>query len=309
MRRVLAIDGGQSAIRVCHSETSGSVELEGVSRLEGDTLAAVAAAVAEGWRQVGAPATDRAVLGLTTAPTDPSSRRRLCQAVADGVQASEVWLADDAVTGHAGALSMGWGVSVIVGTGVACLAAPRDGTPSIVGGHGYLMGDEGGAFWVGSAGLRAVLKTVDGRGPSTALVAPAEGHFDGLDDVGDRIHSNQRPVDAIARFAPAVLATAEAGDAVASEIVDAAATELAALVRAATRHLPAAGGAIPLALGGRLVHDGPLRTRLERLVASGSPAVHMRSADGSPLQGALLLGTADHPGRYRDLVHVWGAEA
>jgi N-acetylglucosamine kinase-like BadF-type ATPase len=306
---VLAIDGGQSGIRVGHSETSRSVELEGVSRLEGDTLGSVAAAVAEGWRRLGAAATDRAVLGLTTAPTDLSSGQRLCQAVADGVGASEVWLADDAVTGHAGALSMAWGISVIVGTGVACLAAPRDGTASIVGGHGYLVGDEGGAFWVGSAGLRAVLKAVDGRGPSTALMAPAELHFEGLADLGDRIHSSQRPVDTIARFAPAVLAAAEAGDAVASEIVDAAAAELAALVQAAARRLSPASGAIPLALGGRLVHDGTLRARLERRVASGSQDIQLRSADGPPLQGALLLGAADHPGRYRDFVYVWEAGA
>jgi hypothetical protein len=57
------------------------------------------------------------------------------------------------------------------------------------------------------------------------------------------------------------------------------------------------------------VHDGPLRARLERLVASGSQDVQLRSADGPPLQGAFLLGAADHPGRYRDFVHVWEAEA
>ncbi len=307
MRRVLAIDGGQSAIRLRHSDTPGSVELEGVSRLEGDTLEAVAAAVAEGWHRIGTPATDRAVLGLTTAPTDQPSRRRLCAAVADSVGAAQVWLADDAVTGHAGALSMGWGISVVVGTGVACLAAPPEGSPSIVGGHGYLVGDEGGAFWIGSAGLRAVLKAVDGRGPSTALVPPAERHFEGLDDVGDRLHGLRRPVDAIARFAPAVLATAEAGDEVATGIVQAAAMELASLVRAAVQHLPHGGRPVPLAIGGRLVQDGPLRARFERLVAQRSPAVEARSADGPPLQGALLLGAHDNPGRYRGFVHVWEA--
>jgi glucosamine kinase len=307
VRRVLAIDGGQSAIRVCHSETPGTVELEGVSRLEGDTLGAVVGAVLEGWRQVGTPATDRAVLGLTTAPADQHSRQRLCAAVADSVGTGQVWLADDAVTGHAGALSMGWGISVIVGTGVACLAAPPEGPPLIVGGHGYLVGDEGGAFWIGSAGLRAVLKAVDGRGPATALVAPAERHFEGLADVGDRLHSSRRPVDAIARFAPAVLATAGAGDEVASRIVEAAAVELVSLVVAAAQRLPPADRPVPLAIGGRLVEDGPLRVQFERLVAAVSPAVRLRSADGQPLRGALLLGAADDPGRYRDLVHVWEA--
>ena len=56
------------------------------------------------------------------------------------------------MTSHAGALSLGWGVSLVAGTGVACLAVPAEGEPRIVGGHGYLLGDEGGAFWIGREG-------------------------------------------------------------------------------------------------------------------------------------------------------------
>jgi glucosamine kinase len=309
VRRVLAIDGGQSAIRVRHSEATATVELVGVSRLEGDTIDAVASAVAEGWRQAGARATDRAVLGLTTAPTDEPSRQRLCQLVAGRIETSEVWLADDAVTGHAGALSLGWGISIVVGTGVACLAAPREGSAVIIGGHGYLIGDEGGGFWIGSAGLQAVLKAREGRGPSTALEEPAARHFRGFDDVGDRLHSSPRPVDTIARFAPEVLAGATAGDDVASTITDAAAAELAALARAAARRLRTTDAPVPLALGGRLVQDGPLRTRLEQRIGAEAPEIALRSADGPPLEGALLLGAADDPGRYADFVYTWAVAA
>lgn len=309
MRRVLAIDGGQSAIRVRHSDAPDMVQLEGVSRLEGDTLGAVAAAVLEGWRRAGAPATDRAVLGLTTAPTDGPSQRRLCETIAGSVGAAEVWLADDAVTSHAGALSTGWGVSIIVGTGVACLAAPREGRPAIVGGHGYLVGDEGGGFWIGSAGLRAALKAVDGRGPATDLVASAGQHFDGLIDLGDRLHDSRRPVDTLARFAPHVLAAAEAGDAVASAITDSAADELVTLAGAAARHLAAHDEPMPLALGGRLMRCAPLRARVELRLTVDAPAVHTRRADASPLEGALMLGAADDPGRYRELVYVWRGAA
>ena len=161
---VLAADGGQSAIRVRHSHAGGPVELDGVSRLEGDTVEAVAAAIIRGWAGAGSPSVDRAVLGLTTAPTDGPSQLRLCAAVATGPGASEVWLTSDAVTAHAGALSLGWGVSVTVGTGAVCLAVPGDGEPRMIGGHGYLLGDEGGGFWIGRAGLRAVLRSLDGRG-------------------------------------------------------------------------------------------------------------------------------------------------
>ncbi len=309
MRRVLAIDGGQSAIRVRHSDTPDVVQLEGVSRLEGDTVGAVAAAVAEGWRRSGALATDRAVLGLTTAPTDGPSQRRLCETVARSVGVAEVWLADDAVTSHAGALSTEWGISIIVGTGVACLAAPREGRPAIVGGHGYLVGDEGGGFWIGSAGLRAALKAVDGRGPATDLVTSAEHHFDGLVDLGDRLHESQRPVDTIARFAPHVLAAAEAGDAVASAITADAANELVALAGAAVRVLAPNDEPTPLALGGRLMRSGPLRARVEVRLMAEAPDVQARSADASPLEGALMLGAADDPGRYRDFVYVWRGAA
>ena len=43
---MLAADGGQSAIRVRHSDAEAPVELDGVSRLEGDPVDAVASAVA-----------------------------------------------------------------------------------------------------------------------------------------------------------------------------------------------------------------------------------------------------------------------
>ena len=103
------------------------MEVEGVSRLEGDTVAAVAAAIATGWRASGFDPVDRVVMGLTTAPTDGRSAAATVCAGRAATDAAEVWLADDSVTTHAGALSLGWGVSVVAGTGVACLAVPAQG--------------------------------------------------------------------------------------------------------------------------------------------------------------------------------------
>ncbi|MFV2061975.1 MAG: N-acetylglucosamine kinase [Chloroflexota bacterium] len=304
---MLAVDGGQSTIRVRHSDSLAAVEIEGVSRLEGDTVGSVASAVIGGWRAAGAPAVDRAVLGLTTAPSDDPARRRLCADVATGTGAHEVWLADDAVTAHAGALPRDWGVSVTAGTGVACVAMPHHGDPRIVGGHGYLLGDEGGAYWIGREGIRAVLRAADGRGQPTALVEPARRRFENLDGLGERLHSVARPVDAIAHFAPDVLEAAEAGDPVAMTIADEATDELVTLAGAAVSVIVADGDLVPVALGGRLLDSGPLRRRLDRAMARSLPATAPRSADGTPLDGALHLGGADDPGRYRDLVYVWQA--
>jgi glucosamine kinase len=181
---------------------------------------------------------------------------------------------------------------------------PPDGAPRIIGGHGFLLGDEGGAFWIGREGLRAVLRAADGRGPSTALAGPASSRFDGLHDLGARLHAADRPVDSIARFAPDVLVEAEAGDAVASALVESAVDELVGLVESAS----AAVGdesAVPVALGGRLLSEGPLRRRLADALARRVPAADVRTADGSPLDGAMLLGAGEGPGRYAALVHVW----
>ena len=301
---VLAVDGGQSAIRLRHSAIGDGVEVDGVSRQAGDIVTAVDDSIGAGWRQLGSPKVNRAMLGLSTAPSDPDSANRLCVMVSDGTGASEVWLADDAVTSGVGALSGQSGVSLTVGTGVACLAIPVAGDPSILGGYGYLLGDEGGGFWMGRRGLSAVLRAAEGRGPHTRLTALAEARYGGLDDLHVRIHDAPRAVDRIARFAPDVVDTAAGGDAVASQIVDEAVLELANLAEVGAKHVGQAS--VDVALGGRLLAGAnELRNRLERVVGTQVRGACVRSADGSALDGAMALGRQSNAGRYASLVHVW----
>jgi N-acetylglucosamine kinase-like BadF-type ATPase len=319
MKRVLGVDGGQSGIRLRHSAGNRIVEVEGVSRLEGDTVAAVADTVARGWRDAGFEPVDLVMMGLTTAPADAAHGDRLCRLVSETTGAPEVWLADDAVTSHAGALSLGWGVSLVAGTGVACLALPADGGPRIFGGHGYLLGDEGGAFWIGRRGLRAVLLAAEGRGPETSLADASARRFGPSADLHVRLHEIERPVNTIAQFAPEVLAAAETGDAVAGAIVDEAAAELLLIARAGARWaagtrraagaMRATGGGttpVPLALGGRLLAQGSaLRLRLDALIAGEGVTISARTADASALEGAVRLGLAGDPGPYLNLIHAW----
>lgn len=310
---VLAVDGGQSSIRVRHSRGSRDVEVGGVSRLEGDVIRAVARAVVDAWHQLGKIRVDRVVLGLTTAPADRYQQRELCSLVGRSVDARQVWLADDAVTTHVGALSSGWGLSVTVGTGVASLALPAgDGRPRTISGHGFLLGDEGGAWWIGREGVRAVLRAHDGRGPATRLTAAAVARFGTTWDMSARIHALARPVNDIAHFAPEVLALAEAGDHEAERIVREAVSELTAVVRAGcliAGGKDAASGSVPVAFGGRLLTPGTiLRRWLEKSVAAELPQAATRDADGTPLDGAMRLGMEPSPGRYAEMVTRWADE-
>lgn len=303
-RRILAVDGGQSAIRVLHSD-GGRIELEGLSR-SSEVDFQVAEAVERAWQQLGSPPVDRAVLGLTTAPSDESPALALGALVGEGIGAPEVWVCDDSVTSHAGALSLDWGVSIVAGTGVACLAVPPRGEPRIIGGHGYLLGDEGGAYWIGREGIRAVLRAAEGREDQTSLTYLAGERYGGrIRDLHVRLHDDLRPVNTIAQFSREVLEVADT-DPAAMRIIRDAAWELFNVILSAAKLL--GSELVPVGIGGRLlVDENPLRRELDALLASDG-AVRARTADMSPLDGAMLLGSQEDPGRYAPLVSVWRAE-
>ena len=307
MISVLGVDAGQSAVRVRHSRTDDVIVVDGVSRLEGDPVDALADAVAIAVREGNFGGVERVVVGATTAPADDESNDRLCGLVARTTGATEVWVTDDAVTSHAGALSLGWGVSLIAGTGVACLAAPRDRAARIFGGHGFLIGDEGGAFWIGRRALRDVLRAQEGWAENDAaeLTKAARVRFGSLAGLHIHLHNAERPVNAIAQFAQDVLDVASSGDPLAAAIVDEAATELVALARAACSWAKDQEP-VPLALGGRLlVAESSLRRRLDDGIARAEVPARTRTADADGVDGAVLLGMQGIPAHYDNLVHRW----
>ena len=303
--RVLAVDGGQSAIRAMTNEGGDVAEVEGISR-DATSEDRVVDAIAAAWAKLGRPPIDRVMLGLTTAPVDSERARSLAARVAHAIDVDEVWISDDAVTSHAGALSCGSGVTLTVGTGVACLVVPERGEPTTIGGHGYLLGDEGGGFWIGREGLRAALRAAEGRGPRTTLTDLAAQRFGALTEVPVRLHDDARAIDTIARFATDVLGATN-DDSRAATIVDEAAHELHGVIEAAVDIARAAGErvSVPVALGGRLLTTPtPLRHALDQRLGSDR-RVDVRTADASPLVGAMAIGTQQTPGRYSPLVHIW----
>ena len=307
MTNVLGVDAGQSAIRMRRSGSEDVIVVDGVSRLEGDPVEALADAVASAVRESNFGRVERVVMGATTAPADDESNDRLCMLIARATGATDVWVTDDAVTSHAGALSLGWGVSLIAGTGVACLAARRGGEARVFGGHGFLLGDEGGAFWIGRRALRDVLRAQEGWAASDTreLTTAAVRRFGPLDRLHVHLHNTDRPVNAIAQFAQDVLDVAASGDPLATAILDEAVTELVVLARAgcdwASEQEP-----VPLALGGRLlVSESLLRRRLDDALARAGVRAGTRTADAGGVDGAVLLGLRGIPPQYDDLVHRW----
>ncbi|MYW04695.1 hypothetical protein GT354_41790, partial [Streptomyces sp. SID3343] len=74
-----------------------------------------------------------------------------------------------------------------------------DGPPVVIGGCEYLGSDEGSAYALGLAGLRAAVRGLDGRGPATALFAAA-----GPRELARRLAGEPFPKAAVAELAPQV---------------------------------------------------------------------------------------------------------
>ncbi|TCC18792.1 N-acetylglucosamine kinase [Kribbella speibonae] len=287
----IAIDGGQSALRlrVLPSRRSGNGPgythgPDAVSNL----LAAIRAAASE------AELTDPVevvALGLTGYPQAHGAAERFAADVGEVLNADEVRLTQDMVTAHAGALPDGYGVVVAAGTGLVCLAVDRDGTWRKLDGHGYLFGDAGSAFAIGRAGLVAVQRARDGRGPVTKLADTA------LDPVA--LYRSSTLVDDVARFAPEVLRCAAEGDPVALDLLVAAAGDIAETIGAAVDQL-AGEGPVPVACVGGLF-DGAGEQLLTPVREALPSRAKLTPAAGNSLDGAERL--AEGPaGTYADLI-------
>lgn len=138
-----------------------------------------------------------------------------------------------------GALGQRQGVLILAGTGSLAYGINAAGDSALVGGWGYLIGDEGSGYWLGAQALRAVVQAVDGRGPSTDLTAALLDSLelpDALAVIPWLYHAHAARTREIARLAPLVLAAA-AGDSVAHSLVTRAAQDLVQMAQTVMRRL------------------------------------------------------------------------
>jgi N-acetylglucosamine kinase-like BadF-type ATPase len=287
----LAFDGGQSALRVRVIPDGRTGSGPGY-RHSANSIQATVDAVRTAAHQAGVSGpVEVAALGLTGFPNDLPTAEILAKTIAETLRATEVRLTQDMVTAHAGALPDQYGVVVAAGTGVVCLGIDRDGSWRKVDGHGYLFGDAGSAFAIGRAGLVAVQRARDGRGPETSL---ADTELDPIE-----LYPSPTLVDDVARFAPVVLRRAAEGDPVARDIVVRSAGELAETIGAAVGSL-AGAGPVPVACVGGLF-DGAGEQLMEPLRSKLPTRAELKVAEGNSLDGAERLASGP-PGPYAELI-------
>jgi len=177
---------------------------------------------------------------------------------------------------------------VSAGTGSIAIGRDAEGKLHRRGGYGWQMGDEGSGYAIGRAGLSALSRAADGRGPlttlSTRLLAAARMEkFDEL--ISWAVNANTSQVSALA---PTVLEAAADGDVVAQGIVEYAARELCQLVRSLLPHFPEAEPVRVALAGGILSPDRPLRTLINQRLAE-EPRCSVIAGTIEPALGALHM--------------------
>jgi N-acetylglucosamine kinase-like BadF-type ATPase len=177
-----------------------------------------------------------------------------------------VYVTGDADTAQAGAFLGGPGVVVIAGTG--SMAFGRNGERRArAGGHGFVLGDEGSAYWIGRAAARAALRWEDQVGGSESIhrmVRAATGTD--LEALVRHVTSHPAERSLLTALAPALTALA-AEDPEAARITRQAAEHLAALAQSVRDRL----GPVPVAGAGRVFGAGLIWDRFAELTGAARP--------------------------------------
>lgn len=295
----IGIDGGGTSTVAIATDAGGRILARvdggpGIVRAEAP-LAGVPE-LAELTRRAAASAGNGPVRGLCCGLAGagrPRERERVGEALSATGIAQHVEIVSDAEAAFADAFGDGPGILLIAGTGSMALGRTSDGRMARAGGWGALLGDEGSGWAIALAGLRAVARAADGRGPHTSLERSLvrTAHCRVPEDLIG--FASGAPKRDIARLAEAIIVDAEAGDAIADAIVSEASTALASLVASVVRKLDPWDSPPPVAFTGGLVSPGrPLRDRTRISVMSVLQILHIMERLIDAAAGAASLARA-----------------
>jgi glucosamine kinase len=245
----LGVDGGGTGCRARLEDAAGKVLGSGLAgpattRLGLDAaMAAVETACAAALAEAGIA--DRAVIhaGIGLAGIGRKGAHEALVARPHGF--ASIAFASDGLVACIGAHGGRDGGIVICGTGSIGLAR-LDGREVRVGGYGFPISDEGSGADLGLQAIRLALRAADGRQEGSALLRAVLARFDN-DPFAAVAWMDRATATEYATFAPLVMRHADQGDPMGRRIVQNAAEQIDALVRALV-----AQGALRVALLGGL---------------------------------------------------------
>lgn len=196
----------------------------------------------------------RTCIGISGASI-PEVREWTESALAELVSGHVIVVGDTVIAHHA-AFHGRAGVLVIAGTGSNALGVNERGESARAGGWGPVISDEGSGFWIGRKAAAEAMRAYDAGRPTELLNALlSEWRLDSREELVSI--ANASPPPDFSRLFPAVQRCATEGDALASEVLETAANELAQLALIVVRKLWTGSSRVEIATTGGVFEHSP----------------------------------------------------
>lgn len=230
-------------------------------------------------------------IGMPCYGENPENDRLIAQMLKAALTPAPIYIANDVEVSWAGSLACGEGIHIVSGTGSIAFGRGMNKKTARCGGWVEFFGDEGSCYWIGRQAMSLFSKEADGRIPKGALYDLVRQEFYLSDDYQfiDWVIREISPYrDRVAGFQRCALQAALAGDEAVKAIYEAAAEELALMIRAIKKRLQFSSESVQVSYSGGLFNAGelilnPLRAKAEALGCS------LQKPKRSPLEGALML--------------------
>lgn len=298
----LGIDGGQSHTTAIVADARGNILGRGQAGASNHTrepggrerlVHAVNQSVGEALRNAGLLKKKQvaefrftsAHLAMTGEPEDK------IDLVRELLSAEYLEVGHDAPGALAGALGGEEGVIVLAGTGSVACGMTVDGRFVRVGGHGFMFGDEGGAFAIAREAFQIALRNQD-RDEPCALTPALLSHFRRatIKEIIEDFYAGILSRDRLASVAARIGRLAERGDVgSAQEILDHAACILAEMAVVTAVRLEFAGRPIRISYGGGVFNNNRLLTRFAAEISIWLSHTQIVKPRYPPDIGALIL--------------------
>jgi N-acetylglucosamine kinase-like BadF-type ATPase len=296
MPYVLGIDGGGSktaaavsnGISVFSSHAQKGCNLNACSPDEARIALALAIEGALSAAEINCREVSSVCAGIAGAAS-PEVAGKLAELLAELLPRAAVRVVGDTVIAMEAAFNGGPGVVCISGTGSVAFGRNDRGEVTRAGGWGRMVSDEGSGHWIGQRAVSKCLRAMD-QGRSSQLVTGIMKHWRIVtrEQLVQRCHRD--PLPNFAELFPIVLAVAESGDPIASEILNAAALELARITQVVLRRLWTGRSIQQVAITGSVfANSARVRHVYGNVLHADRPEVLIRLCKHQPVEGALQM--------------------
>jgi N-acetylglucosamine kinase-like BadF-type ATPase len=181
-------------------------------------------------------------------------------------------------------------VAIVCGAGINCVGRAAGGRIARYPSLGWETGDWGGAEMLGRDVLFQAARAEDGRGDPSVLPELVRAHFGmSVPELGEAVHYRRMREGRLGELAPAVVAAAANGDAVARRLIDRLAEEIVLMVVRALADLEVETADV--VLGGGMLRDGHgfLFDEVVARLGERAPGARPVAATDPPVVGAALV--------------------